>query len=62
LRRTAANGADTAAVYEQIWTAITDHSLPPETRLVEGRLCEIFGLGRRAAAPGAGNVWHTSEW
>jgi DNA-binding GntR family transcriptional regulator len=46
LRRTAANGADTEAVYEQIWTAITDHSLPPETRLVEGRLCEIFGLGR----------------
>lgn len=23
-----------------------DHSLPPETRLVEERLCEIFGLGR----------------
>lgn len=46
LRRTAANGADAAAVYEQLWTAITDHSLPPETRLVEGRLCEIFGLGR----------------
>jgi len=41
-----ANGADAAAVYEQIWTAIIDHSLPPETRLVEERLCEIFGLGR----------------
>ena len=41
-----ANGADVAAVYEQIWTAIIDHSLPPETRLVEERLCEIFGLGR----------------
>ena len=23
-----------------------DHSLPPETRLVENELCEIFGLGR----------------
>jgi DNA-binding GntR family transcriptional regulator len=41
-----ANGADPAAVYEQLWTAIIDHSLPPETRLVEERLCEIFGLGR----------------
>ena len=40
------NGADVAAVYEQIWTAIIDHSLPPQTRLVEERLCEIFGLGR----------------
>jgi len=40
------NGADAAAVYEQIWTAIIDHTLPPETRLVEERLCEIFGLGR----------------
>ena len=41
-----ANGADVGAVYEQIWTAIIDHSLPPQTRLVEERLCEIFGLGR----------------
>jgi DNA-binding GntR family transcriptional regulator len=39
-----ANGA--AEVYERIWNAIMDHSLPPETRLVEERLCEIFGLGR----------------
>jgi DNA-binding GntR family transcriptional regulator len=37
---------DTAVVYERIWSAIMDHSLPPETRLVEGELCEIFGLGR----------------
>ena len=42
----ATNGADVAAVYERIWTAIIDHSLPPETRLVEKRLCEVFGLGR----------------
>ena len=41
-----ANGADLAAVYEQIWTAIIDQRLPPGTRLVEERLCEIFGLGR----------------
>jgi DNA-binding GntR family transcriptional regulator len=41
-----ANGADLAAVHDQIWTAIIDHRLPPETRLVEERLCEIFGLGR----------------
>jgi DNA-binding GntR family transcriptional regulator len=46
LRRAGANGADAAEVYERIWTAIMDHSLPPETRLVEERLCEIFGLGR----------------
>jgi DNA-binding GntR family transcriptional regulator len=37
---------DTAEVHERIWSAIMDHSLPPETRLVEGDLCEIFGLGR----------------
>jgi DNA-binding GntR family transcriptional regulator len=33
-------------VYDQIWSAIIDNSLPPETRLVEERLCEIFGVGR----------------
>ena len=42
----AAKAADTAEVHERIWSAIMDHSLPPETRLVEGELCEIFGLGR----------------
>src|SRR5215813_13458078 len=41
-----ANGASASAVYEQIWSAIIDNSLPPETRLVEGHLCEIFGLVR----------------
>src|SRR6516165_7617442 len=41
-----ANGASANEVYEQIWSAIMDHSLPPETRLVETELCEIFGLGR----------------
>lgn len=41
------SGSSTASeVYERIWNAIMDHSLPPETRLVEERLCEIFGLGR----------------
>jgi DNA-binding GntR family transcriptional regulator len=38
--------ADPDEVHERIWSAIMDHSLPPETRLVEERLCEIFGLGR----------------
>jgi len=33
-------------MHERIWSAIMDHSLPPETRLVEHELCEIFGLGR----------------
>jgi len=37
---------DIAHVHERIWSAIMDHSLPPETRLVESELCEIFGLGR----------------
>jgi len=46
LRRTGAAGAAAADVYERIWSAIVDHSLPPETRLVEERLCEIFGIGR----------------
>lgn len=41
------NGAlGTDEAYERIWSAIMDHSLPPETRLVEQRLCEIFGMGR----------------
>jgi DNA-binding GntR family transcriptional regulator len=47
LRKRADGGSgDAAEVYERIWNAIMDHSLPPETRLVEERLCEIFGLGR----------------
>jgi DNA-binding GntR family transcriptional regulator len=50
-RRNGANGSgvnktSASAVYEQIWSAIIDNSLPPETRLVEERLCEIFGVGR----------------
>src|SRR5271154_3950828 len=44
--RVAKNGIDTAEVHERIWSAIVDHSLPPETRLVESELCEIFGVGR----------------
>src|SRR5271168_5667558 len=44
--RAARNGIDTAEVHERIWSAIMDHSLPPETRLVESELCEIFGVGR----------------
>jgi DNA-binding GntR family transcriptional regulator len=45
-RRTAGKAVDIADVHERIWSAIMDHSLPPETRLVETELCEIFGLGR----------------
>lgn len=44
--RSNTNGASAVEVYEQIWSAIIDNSLPPETRLVEERLCEIFGVGR----------------
>jgi DNA-binding GntR family transcriptional regulator len=44
--RAAKDGIDTAQVHERIWSAIVDHSLPPETRLVESELCEIFGVGR----------------
>ncbi|NKF24238.1 GntR family transcriptional regulator [Solimonas marina] len=40
----AAGSIDVA--YERIYAAIIDHSLPPGARLVENRLCEIFGLGR----------------
>jgi len=46
LPRRSEGGAAASEVYERILGAIMDHSLPPETRLVEGRLCEIFGLGR----------------
>src|SRR3954452_17589542 len=45
-KRSAAPAASAADVHERIWSAIMDHSLPPQTRLVEQRLCEIFGLGR----------------
>jgi len=45
-RRAATKPVDIAEVHERIWSAIMDHSLPPETRLVETELCEIFGLGR----------------
>jgi DNA-binding GntR family transcriptional regulator len=41
-----AHPTETARMHERIWSAIMDHSLPPETRLVENELCEIFGLGR----------------
>src|SRR5882757_2756787 len=44
--RSTKQAIDTAEVHERIWSAIMDHSLPPETRLVESELCEIFGLGR----------------
>ncbi|SEQ73403.1 DNA-binding transcriptional regulator, GntR family [Solimonas aquatica] len=37
---------DTERAYERIWSAIMEHSLPPGTRLVEDKLCEIFGIGR----------------
>jgi DNA-binding GntR family transcriptional regulator len=46
LARGTTKALDTAEVHERIWSAIMDHSLPPETRLVETDLCEIFGLGR----------------
>jgi len=45
-RRVPPKAVDIADVHERIWSAIMDHSLPPETRLVETELCEIFGLGR----------------
>jgi DNA-binding GntR family transcriptional regulator len=45
-KRPSANGASVDQVYDRIWSAIIDNSLPPETRLVEERLCEIFGVGR----------------
>lgn len=37
---------DTERAYERIWTAIMEHALPPGTRLVEDKLCEVFGIGR----------------
>ncbi|MDB6084986.1 MAG: transcriptional regulator, GntR family [Gammaproteobacteria bacterium] len=44
--RTVVPGAEVTAAYERIWDAIVDHRLRPGTRLVEDRLCEVFGLGR----------------
>lgn len=43
---TATDGVGASEVYERLWAAIIDHSLPPGTRLIEERLCEIFSLGR----------------
>src|ERR1700759_1699196 len=45
-KRSGTNGASAGQVYDRIWSAIIDNSLRPETRLVEERLCEIFGVGR----------------
>ncbi len=42
----AVNSGSVQQAYERICQAIMDHSLPPGTRLIENRLCEIFGLGR----------------
>jgi len=42
----AAVGSGIEKAYERIWGAIMDHSLPPGTRLIEDKLCEIFGIGR----------------
>ncbi|MFT4047784.1 MAG: GntR family transcriptional regulator [Solimonas sp.] len=39
-------GSAIEIAYERIYAAIIDHSLPPGVRLIENRLCEIFGLGR----------------
>ena len=45
-KRGGSRASDASEAYERIWNAIMDHSLPPATRLVEDRLCEIFGIGR----------------
>ncbi len=42
----ATEGVGPGEVYERLWAAIIDHSLPPGTRLIEERLCEIFAVGR----------------
>ena len=34
------------AIYERIWMAIVDRSLPPGTKLTEDRLGELFGVSR----------------
>jgi len=44
--RASSDSVDMAEVHERIWSAIVDHRLPPGTRLVEGELCAIFGVGR----------------
>jgi DNA-binding GntR family transcriptional regulator len=43
-RPSAASSTENA--YERICAAIMDHSLPPGTRLIETKLCEVLGLGR----------------
>lgn len=45
-RKSKDTGIDVEQAYERICDAIMDHSLPPETRLVETKLCEIFSMGR----------------
>ena len=42
----AAGSGSVQQAYERICSTIMDHTLPPGTRLIEHRLCEIFGLGR----------------
>lgn len=42
----AVEGSAVDLAYERICAAIIHHDLPPGARLVESRLCAIFGLGR----------------
>lgn len=42
----AGGAGDIEQAYARICDAIMDHSLPPGTRLIESKLCEIFSLGR----------------
>lgn len=46
LRAATEGSGSVQQAYERICSTIMDHSLPPGTRLIEHRLCEIFGLGR----------------
>ena len=45
-RRSTSKTVDSAEVHERICSVIMDHSLPPETRLVEARadLRAVFGV------------------
>lgn len=45
-------------VYQVIWDAILEHRLPPDTRLVERHLCEIFGVGRSRIRRVLGRLAH----
>jgi len=45
-RHAGASGSDESRMYADIYDAVMEHRLPPQSKLTEQVLCEIYGLAR----------------